>query len=368
MGAMATSRVIALTPGLAGSDGIAEVSRQYVALLADAMRDMGGRLEVWSLTDGDRPDGLDPAIDFRGAAGRRLRFASWGLSAGAVDHRTLVVGLHVHLLAVALPLVWQGARLASVMYGIEVWKPLRRLERAALQRAWRRIAISHHTVARFHATHPDLAEAAVRVCHPAVPSAAPAGARMFDGPYALIVGRMAAAERYKGHDALLAIWPRVRASVPDARLVIAGDGDDRDRLEAVARAAGLAGSVVFTGRVDAATLAALYRDATAFVMPSAGEGLGLVYLEAMAAGTPCVARPGAPEEIITHGVNGVIVDPETDGGSRLAAAIIHLLTDAHWRARLATEAMATIRERFSPEQTRACVRQALGLDEVGRLC
>ncbi len=368
MEAVATSRVIVLTPGLAGSDGIAEVSRQYVALLADAMRATGGALEVWSLTDAVRPEGLDPAIGFRAAAGSRVRFAWWGLTCAAVGARTLVVGLHVHLLAVALPLLRRGARLAAVMYGIEVWKPLRRRERAALERAWCRIAISRHTVDRFHATHPELATAAVRVCHPGVPPVVPAGDRAIDGPYALIVGRMSAAERYKGHDALLDIWPRVRESVADARLVIAGDGDDRARLEAVARGAGLTGAVVFTGRVDAPTLAALYRDASAFVMPSAGEGFGLVYLEAMAAGTPCVARPGAPEEIITHGVDGVIVDPETDGGARLAAAIIRLLTDAHWRARLSAEAMATIRDRFSPEQTQACVRQALGLDEVGKLC
>ena len=129
------------------------------------------------------------------------------------------------------------------------------------------------------------------------------------GSTALIVARMSAAERYKGHDALLDLWPGVLARRPDARLVVAGDGDDRPRLESRARSLGLSHAVSFAGRVSDARLNELYDECRFLVMPSRDEGFGLVFLEAMRAGKPCIGARGAAEEIIEHNVTGLIVDP-----------------------------------------------------------
>ena len=104
-------------------------------------------------------------------------------------------------------------------------------------------------------------------------------------------------ERYKGHDQLL----EAMTTLPDARLVVAGDGDDRRRLEEKAAALGLGDRTFFTGFLSEATLAELYRRCAAFVMPSRGEGFGLVYLEAMRAGKPVLAARGSAAEEIVRG-------------------------------------------------------------------
>src|SRR5260221_434552 len=106
------------------------------------------------------------------------------------------------------------------------------------------------------------------------------------GGSAPMVGRMPRHERYKGHDWLIDVWPFVVPSVPDARLVVVGRGDDRARLEARVAAAGVGGAIRFAGRVSDEELAGLYRACAFFVMPSANEGFGLAYLEAMRAGKP----------------------------------------------------------------------------------
>ena len=352
--------VIVLTPMMGGADGISEMTRQWVRVLESRVGRDVGTLDVWSLDDAARPD-MAPAASarFRTARGGRMRFASFGFGgsrAAAAD--TLVIVMHLQLLPVALPLVWRGARLVVVLMGIEAWKPLRRLELAAFRRAWKIVAISTHTVARFRRANPALTDVPITVCAPGAPlMAAPASERIAD-QYALIVGRMSASERYKGHDALIDLWPRVRAAVPGARLVIAGDGNDADRLRRKAAAVCEEG-IAFVGRIGDAHLAALYRDAAFFVMPSTDEGFGLVYLEAMGASKPCIAAHGAPEEIINDGVDGFIVDAAN--GDEMLGAMTRLFVDRPLRTRMAAAAAERVRREFSPAALAARVCGVLDL-------
>jgi phosphatidylinositol alpha-1,6-mannosyltransferase len=342
---------------MGGADGISEMTRQWVRVLESRVgRDVGG-LEVWSLDDLQRPGVAAPATTFHTARGRRIRFAAFALRQGVASAGdTLVIAMHLHLLPVALPFVWRGARLLPILMGIEAWAPLRPIERAAIQRAWKVAAISTHTIARFRAANPSLADVPVTVCRPGAPAMARPAPDRIEGPYGLIVGRMSARERYKGHDALIEAWPLVRRAIPDARLVIAGDGDDASRL----REKAAADSITFLGRVDEARLAALYRDATFFVMPSTDEGFGLVYLEAMRASTPCIAARGAAEEIITDGRDGLIVD----AGDRdaLVAAMVRLFVDPQTRGRMAAAGALRADGEFGPAalEERVCDLLELG--------
>ena len=343
---------------MGGADGISEMTRQWVRVLESRVGRDVGTIDVWSLDDATRPDmPAGATARFRTARGGRMRFAWFGLRPpreAAAD--TLVVVMHLQLLPVALPLVWRGARLVVVLMGIEAWKPLHRLERTAFRRAWKVAAISTHTVSRFRHANPMLTDVPITVCAPGAPlMAIPAGEHIAD-QYALIVGRMSSSERYKGHDTLIDVWPRVREAVPGARLVIAGDGDDADRLRG--KAAAVSGDgIAFVGRINDAHLAALYRDAAFFVMPSTNEGFGLVYLEAMGASKPCIAAHGAPEEIINDGVDGLIVDAANP--DELIGAMTRLFVDRPLRARMAAAAAERVRREFSPAALTARVCHVL---------
>ncbi len=124
----------------------------------------------------------------------------------------------------------------------------------------------------------------------------------------IIVARMCAQERGKGHDELIEAWPQVKRRVSDAQLWIVGDGDDRPRYEAKVEECCLTESVKFFGRVDVETLGKLYRLASIFAMPSCQEGFGIAYAEAMWHALPCIAsRSDAGSEIIEDGSNGFLV-------------------------------------------------------------
>jgi phosphatidylinositol alpha-1,6-mannosyltransferase len=273
---------------------------------------------------------------------------------------TIVVVMHLQLLPVALPLIWRGARLVTVLMGIEAWTPLSALQQAAIRSAWKVIAISAHTAVRFRIANPWIEEMPITVCHPGVPPRPRVAAGPFEGRYALIVGRMDSRERYKGHDALIELWPAVRQTISDARLIVVGDGDDAERLRQ--KAADTSDAITFLGRVDEPTLAALYRDATLFVMPSPDEGFGLVFLEAMRASTPCIAAFGAAEEIITNGHNGLIVD--ADDVDELLAAIVHLFGDRQARMRMGAAAARLVNSDFDEAALKRRVCAALELGRV----
>jgi phosphatidyl-myo-inositol dimannoside synthase len=125
----------------------------------------------------------------------------------------------------------------------------------------------------------------------------------------------------KGQDTLIKAWPRVRAELPDARLLLVGDGPFAPALKRLAERLGVAGEVIFTGPVPWPELPGYYDAADVFAMPCrtrrAGldvEGLGIVYLEASATGLPVIGGDsgGAPDAIcdgesgyVVHDVAGV---------------------------------------------------------------
>ena len=162
------SRAIVVTPRYSGADGVSAVTRGYVDALMCASIP---RVDVWALDDrGPGATGLVAGnTQLRCARGRRLTFASYALREPRVDRHTLVVVQHVHLLPAVLPLLARGAKLLLVLHGIEAWTRLRPLERAACRRAWKRIAVSRHTIRRFRDANPDLAGLPVEVCAPGLP-------------------------------------------------------------------------------------------------------------------------------------------------------------------------------------------------------
>ena len=96
-------------------------------------------------------------------------------------------------------------------------------------------------------------------------------------------------------------------------------------------------------------------------MPSADEGFGLVYLEAMGASTPCIAARGAAEEIIIDGCNGLIVD----AGDRdsLVAAMVRLFVEPATRARLGAAAVRRVDSEFGQAALERRIRAVLELGE-----
>jgi glycosyltransferase involved in cell wall biosynthesis len=165
-------------------------------------------------------------------------------------------------------------------------------------------------------------------------------------PGSQIVGVVARLEPEKGHPTLLEAWPLVLRAVPDAYLLIVGEGSRRDALEAQARELRIAHRIVFTGRRDDVPAVTAALDVA--VLPSYREAQGLSVLEAMALSRPVVAsNVGGIPEMIEDAVTGLLV-PAHDSEA-LAAAIVRLLTDHPYADMLARAGHDLVHDRFCIE-------------------
>jgi phosphatidylinositol alpha-1,6-mannosyltransferase len=132
--------------------------------------------------------------------------------------------------------------------------------------------------------------------------------------------------------------------------MIVGEGDDRPRLEALARAKSPSGSIEFKGFLSRSELNRCYAAASLFVLPSRGEGFGVVYLEAMAHGLACVgSTEDAASEVIVHGETGLLVDPNADA---LVESIAGLLADPARAAAFGDAGCRRVSAEFSYERFR----------------
>jgi glycosyltransferase involved in cell wall biosynthesis len=162
----------------------------------------------------------------------------------------------------------------------------------------------------------------------------------------LVIGNVARLDPIKNHALLLDAFAMVRVKVPEATLVIIGDGPLREELELRARALALESHVHFLGTLD--NVAATYRDFDLFVLPSRIEGTSMSILEAMASGVCVVATAvGGTPELLANGRCGILVPSQE--GVALAAAMTEVLLDGDRRRGLAGAAREHVVARYGDD-------------------
>ncbi len=165
----------------------------------------------------------------------------------------------------------------------------------------------------------------------------------------------------KGHALLLRAFARVANSVPICSLEIIGDGPERSDLARLANHLGIRDRVRFLGRQSREEVAAALQRCALFALPSSYEGLGCVYLEAMACGKPVIGCNGQGiDEIIEHGTNSLLVSPDSE--SELSDALTMLLSSHPLRQRMGNAGYETVRSRHT------IAHQAAQLAEIYREC
>lgn len=311
-------RIHLWAPGFGGfGGGIAACSRE----LAWALQNDGHDLRLFGKLDRSHSWGGLPLI---GAAGwPTAYFAAAVIGSAARRRPDLVVSTHVNFgPAAAIVKRLFGVPYVLVAHGIDIAPDVRGRRQSSIARANAVWAVSEWT--RRRVVEAGAAPEKVAVIGNTIderrftPGPVSTSTRSrygvtSDDKVILTIGRMDPKEAYKGYDVVMRALPAVRSAFPRVRYLIAGIGDDRPRLEALATKFGVSDVVTFCGFVPDDELADLYRLADVYAMPSRGEGFGIVFLEAMACGTPVLGgTDDGTVDALANGELGQLVDPKSD--------------------------------------------------------
>nr|UXE45143.1 D-inositol-3-phosphate glycosyltransferase [uncultured bacterium] len=250
----------------------------------------------------------------------KVRYSVYALQAALRTRVDVVFCGHLFMASLAMHIArLKGAKLIVQTHGIEAWPRPTVRQREAVESADLVLSVSRHTRAAV-LTWAALDPARVIVLPNTVRSefVPEDGSRIratlgMEGKHVLLtVARMDSQQQYKGQDRMIAWMPRLVELGHDVYYLIAGEGDDRPRLEALARERGVHDRVRFLGPLPTRQLKELYQTADLYVMPSTGEGFGIAFLEAMATGIPAAGLDvGGSRDVLADGELGICV-PEVE--------------------------------------------------------
>jgi phosphatidylinositol alpha-1,6-mannosyltransferase len=356
-------KILILAPSMGGTGGI----QNYTAALVRALKEIAGEKNVRIVAVPAEPT---VRADGNSALGRvtKIRFLLSSITAAIFWRPQLVICAHVGVSPVGRIIHRiTGEPYWVMLHGIEVWCELTQSKVEALRGAHRLMTNSKFTLESASARHG--LEKCESVFLPPTFSIdeSQASKKSTSAPIVLTVGRLAASERYKGHDVMLDAWPSVMREIPEAQYIIVGDGDDRARLQERTREMGIASSVIFKGIVTGADLQSCYDECQVFALPARteldpraprGEGFGIVFLEAMVHGKPVVGpNVGAPPEIICDGEHGLLVAPLDP--AKVAEALIYLLAHPERARQMGEAGREWVRQEYSYEMFRDRLRKIL---------
>jgi phosphatidylinositol alpha-1,6-mannosyltransferase len=345
-----------VTDAYGGRGGIAQYNRDFFGVLAKE------GLSSITVLPRQAPDFPRPpeTIEQLPARPGRVAYSVAALRTALFQTVDIVFCGHLYMAPLAALIArLKGAKLIIQVHGIEAWPRPSRIQRPAMERADLVLCVSRHTraaVLSWAAIAPERAlvvpNTVREVFTPADGSAQRAAMGLKSKRVLLTVGRLDSRECYKGHDRVIAAIPDIVAKGHDICYVVVGEGDDRTRLEALARDAGVSDRVRFLGAVGLQSLIETYRAADLFVMPSTGEGFGVTFLEAMASGTPALGLDVAgAKDALGDGELGTVT-LEVDLPATIARLLAQPKPDSDGLA-------AAVRNRFGCERFAAGVRAVL---------
>ncbi|MBI2716567.1 MAG: glycosyltransferase family 4 protein [Rhizobiales bacterium] len=335
-----------LTDGFGGFGGISVFNRNFLRAL-----DQSAYVErIYALPRvfvGDAGERIPEAVIYqRKAAVGKIAFLKsliiLALSRRRVD---VVICGHLNLFCAAILLAKiKRARLALIIHGLESWtRPSYIPANWLLRAADSIISVSNFSAQRF-SSWSKIPVQRIFILHNCVdldvflPGPPDLDlARRYrvasEDKVILTVGRLDTTERLKGIDQVIDIIPRLIERYPSLKYLIVGDGSDRPRLERKAETLGLSDRVIFAGQIPDGEKVAHYNLADAYVMPSVGEGFGIVLVEAAACGLSIVgSRADGSREALQDGLLGRLVDPKNQ--DEIMEALIGVLADKRAHKRL----------------------------------
>lgn len=327
-------RILLLLPDLFdATGGIQTFNRALVKAISEIASDRNWKITILVLHDKGNSNLVNSYLNstcesYKGFSGNKTNFT---ISALFKSMKADVIFFgHVNFVPLALLMNSKLIRYL-IVHGVDVWKPLPVFKSWGISLMSKIISVSQYTLDEMMKHNKLSIEKFIilpNTLDPLFNGVIDKNEKIDlpNGKMILTVSRLSASDAYKNIDLVIKSLPVILKEVPDAFYVIVGDGTDYKRLEKLANDLDISNKVIFTGQLTDDLLVAYYKACDVFVLPSLGEGFGIVFLEAMYYGKPCIgAKAGGIPEVIDDGKTGFLC--EGNSVSEITKYIVQLLQD-----------------------------------------
>ena len=305
--------------------GIEKFNRAFMKALECISNDYNISFEALSLYD-DKPDTKYIENDyFHGYKGNKISFVLNSFLK-IFKHDTVIIG-HINLYLVGIIAILFRKKVIVVAHGIEVWDSDSFLKKYMLKNADNVLSVSRYTKSRIIeniSIDPERITIFPNTIDPYFVLSDGSNTTEIKAKYGipedskviLTVCRLSSQEKYKGYEQVLKVLPELKNTIKSFRYLIVGGGDknEKDRISSIIQELDLQENVILAGEITDENLAEIYSASDVFIMPSTGEGFGIVFLEALASGLPVIAgnKDGSADPL-KDGELGILVNPEDQG-------------------------------------------------------
>lgn len=308
--------------GFSKTGGIEKYNKNVLA----SFKELNTNAVAYSVYD-DKCDGqYFDSNQFKGFGGNKKLF-SISIIRNAQKFDTLLIGhINLSLVAYLVKLMNPSIRLVLIAHGIEVWQKQKGKAEWLLKNASMILAVSNFTKHTLQAANPYVSSKKIKLIPNALDPyfAYPAKFKkptylldryklQFGDKILLTVARLSAEEQYKGYDRVIQSINQLAETYPSIKYLIVGKADDKElqRVKALIKEENVQNHIVLTGFVDEKELIDHYLLANVFVLPSKGEGFGIVLIEAMACGVNTIAgyKDGSVDALL-DGELGTLINPD----------------------------------------------------------
>ena len=291
-----------------------------------------GRIIVFSINDVLKEN--SGHYYFEGCDRRKVRFVFKTLLISIINKPDFIICGHVNISPLCLLIKKAlGVPYITVTHGIDAWDVKSIKKRKGLESSDIIVSVSNYTKVRIKEQFglkedkffilPDAVDGTKFKPKPK-PEYLIKRYGVEDRTVILTVCRLDKSEAYKGYDKIIEALPKIIKKIPNLVYLIGGKGNDASRIERLIKDRGLDDYIKLIGFIPEKELVDHYNLCDVFVMPSKGEGFGIVFLEALACGKPviCGNKDGSVDAVL-NGKLGILVDP--DNIDQIAEAIINVL-------------------------------------------
>ena len=307
--------------------GIEKVCRVLGKAIYELGLQYGIEVRVFALkgkqesADGNR---YFPQTVFTAFGNNRVGYTLKSMAFGRKVNMVLMSHINLLIVGILVKIINPRVKLVLLAHGIEVWRPLPGWKKRLLKKVDLFLPVSHFTKNKMQSLY-SIPEEKIQVLNNCLDSfleqpLQPGKTQALLERYGLkdehrvlvTVSRMVDAEQYKGYDRVLEALPALLGQYPNLRYLLIGkyDAKEKQRLDALVKKLGVQAVVVFTGFVAEEEMARHFQLGDIFVMPSQGEGFGMVFTEALFYGLPVIAgNADGSVDALLNGELGLLVDP-----------------------------------------------------------